>query len=204
MPEETDTHSCVCPKNLTVLLLTYFLNLVQQLSPRFNALRYFVCRSCKQSTDTMQCPQDRLFSDEQLTTKRPKSHLYICLVLNAFLPGSQFDSLSWVRCQRLWWGLTNREELSFLMVLALPKASRMGLACSSWFSSSPCDNRPKSQFPTPCSSSLPHPIFTHTHTHLQWHTHTAFSHPQPQRSAYVLWKPPGNYVPLSVKRLLLR
>lgn len=35
-------------------------------------------------------------------------------------------------------GLTNREELSFLTVLALPKASRMGLACSSCFSSSPC------------------------------------------------------------------
>lgn len=34
--------------------------------------------------------------------------------------------------------LTKREELSFLMVLAFPKASRMGLACSSCFSSSPC------------------------------------------------------------------
>lgn len=33
--------------------------------------------------------------------------------------------------------LTKREELSFLMVLAFPKASRMGLACSSCFSSSP-------------------------------------------------------------------
>lgn len=34
--------------------------------------------------------------------------------------------------------LTKREELSFLTVLALPNASRMGLACSSWASSSPC------------------------------------------------------------------
>ena len=33
--------------------------------------------------------------------------------------------------------LTNREELSFLTVLAFPKASRMGLACSSCRSSSP-------------------------------------------------------------------
>lgn len=33
--------------------------------------------------------------------------------------------------------LTNLEELSFLTVLAFPKASRMGLACSSCFSSSP-------------------------------------------------------------------
>lgn len=33
--------------------------------------------------------------------------------------------------------LTNREELSFLMVFAFPKASRMGFACSSCFSSSP-------------------------------------------------------------------
>ena len=33
--------------------------------------------------------------------------------------------------------LTNREELSFLTVLALPKASRMGFACRSCFSSSP-------------------------------------------------------------------
>lgn len=33
--------------------------------------------------------------------------------------------------------LTNREELSFLTVLAFPKASRMGLAWSSCFSSSP-------------------------------------------------------------------
>lgn len=33
--------------------------------------------------------------------------------------------------------LTNLEELSFLMVLAFPKASRMGLACRSCFSSSP-------------------------------------------------------------------
>jgi len=34
--------------------------------------------------------------------------------------------------------LTKREELSFLTVLALPKASRMGFACSSCCSSSPC------------------------------------------------------------------
>lgn len=34
--------------------------------------------------------------------------------------------------------LTNREELSFLMVLAFPKASSMGLAWRSWASSSPC------------------------------------------------------------------
>lgn len=33
--------------------------------------------------------------------------------------------------------LTNREELSFFTVLAFPKASRMGLACSSCRSSSP-------------------------------------------------------------------
>lgn len=33
--------------------------------------------------------------------------------------------------------LTNLEELSFLTVLALPKASRMGFACSSCFSNSP-------------------------------------------------------------------
>lgn len=33
--------------------------------------------------------------------------------------------------------LTNLEELSFLTVLALPKASRIGLACSSCLSSSP-------------------------------------------------------------------
>lgn len=33
--------------------------------------------------------------------------------------------------------LTNRDELSFLMVFAFPKASRMGFACSSCFSSSP-------------------------------------------------------------------
>lgn len=33
--------------------------------------------------------------------------------------------------------LTNLEELSFLTVFALPKASRMGFACSSCFSSSP-------------------------------------------------------------------
>lgn len=33
--------------------------------------------------------------------------------------------------------LTNLEELSFFMVLAFPKASRMGLACRSCFSSSP-------------------------------------------------------------------
>lgn len=35
-------------------------------------------------------------------------------------------------------GLTNREELSFFTVLAFPKASRIGLACSSCRSSSPC------------------------------------------------------------------
>lgn len=34
--------------------------------------------------------------------------------------------------------LTNREELSFFTVLAFPKASRIGLACSSCRSSSPC------------------------------------------------------------------
>lgn len=34
-------------------------------------------------------------------------------------------------------GLTNLEELSFLTVLALPKASRMGFACSNCLSSSP-------------------------------------------------------------------
>ncbi len=33
--------------------------------------------------------------------------------------------------------LTNLEELSFLTVFAFPKASRMGFACSSCFSSSP-------------------------------------------------------------------
>lgn len=33
--------------------------------------------------------------------------------------------------------LTNLEELSFLTVLALPKASRMGFACSNCLSSSP-------------------------------------------------------------------
>lgn len=33
--------------------------------------------------------------------------------------------------------LTNREELSFFTVLAFPKASRMGLACSSCRSNSP-------------------------------------------------------------------
>lgn len=34
--------------------------------------------------------------------------------------------------------LTNREELSFFTVLAFPKASSIGLACSSCRSSSPC------------------------------------------------------------------
>jgi len=34
--------------------------------------------------------------------------------------------------------LTKRDELSFLMVAALPKVSSKGLACSSWRSSSPC------------------------------------------------------------------
>ncbi|KAH9417106.1 hypothetical protein DERP_015316 [Dermatophagoides pteronyssinus] len=33
--------------------------------------------------------------------------------------------------------LTNRDELSFLTVLALPNASRIGLACKSCCSSSP-------------------------------------------------------------------
>lgn len=33
--------------------------------------------------------------------------------------------------------LTNRDELSFFTVLALPKDSRMGLACKSWRSNSP-------------------------------------------------------------------
>lgn len=37
--------------------------------------------------------------------------------------------------------LTNLEELSFLTVFALPKASRMGLACSSCLSSSPWDTQ---------------------------------------------------------------
>lgn len=36
-----------------------------------------------------------------------------------------------------WPLLTNREELSFFTVLAFPKASRMGLACSSCRSNSP-------------------------------------------------------------------
>ena len=41
MPEEIDTHLCVCPKNLTVVLSTYFLlnltqiSVIQQLSPPF-------------------------------------------------------------------------------------------------------------------------------------------------------------------------
>lgn len=41
--------------------------------------------------------------------------------------------------------LTKREELSFLMVFAFPKASRMGFACRSCFSSSPC--RPNKRLP---------------------------------------------------------
>lgn len=35
--------------------------------------------------------------------------------------------------------LTNLDELSFFTVLALPKASRMGFACSSCASNSPCE-----------------------------------------------------------------
>lgn len=42
---------------------------------------------------------------------------------------------------------TNLEELSFLTVFALPKASRMGLACSSCFSNSPWDTHNASQQP---------------------------------------------------------
>lgn len=43
--------------------------------------------------------------------------------------------------------LTNLEELSFLTVFALPKASRMGLACSSCFSSSPYQTKHSSRTP---------------------------------------------------------
>ena len=61
--------------------------------------------------------------------------------------------------------LTNLEELSFLTVFALPKASRMGLACSSCLSSSPWDTQrslgqlPDSHHPPTrrtTSSRLPH------------------------------------------------
>lgn len=37
--------------------------------------------------------------------------------------------------------LTNLDELSFLTVLAFPKASRIGFACSNCCSSSPCKNK---------------------------------------------------------------
>lgn len=43
----------------------------------------------------------------------------------------------------LWWELTDqltkREELSFFTVLAFPKDSRIGFACRSWRSNSPCN-----------------------------------------------------------------
>lgn len=52
---------------------------------------------------------------------------------------------------------TNREELSFLMVLAFPNASRMGLACNSCFSSSPC--RPKQGCTSVGFSALQHQAF---------------------------------------------
>ena len=51
------------------------------------------------------------------------------------VPPSQDPTPSLPRPRRC--SLTNREELSFLTVLAFPKASRMGLACSSCRSSSP-------------------------------------------------------------------
>ena len=49
----------------------------------------------------------------------------------------QFLRKTWNKDQGLEVDLTNLEELSFLTVFALPKASRMGFACSSCFSSSP-------------------------------------------------------------------
>lgn len=48
--------------------------------------------------------------------------------------------------------LTKRDELSFFTVLALPKDSRMGLACRSWRSNSPCGERKWGKKPTSCQT----------------------------------------------------
>lgn len=63
-------------------------------------------------------------------------------------PGGCFRRLVQIHYPDTSFRLTKREELSFLTVLALPKDSRMGLACRSCRSNSPCEEEEEPRQPS--------------------------------------------------------
>lgn len=82
----------------------------------------------------------------------------ICAV---YLKAEQID-LVWRKFTSWKWSLklTKRDELSFFTVLALPKDSRMGLACRSWRSNSPYGKRHRYKQPSGCQILLMHSVMS--------------------------------------------